>query len=82
MLDIIIGIVKVGEMPIPKRVRSRRTDEWTSIQQWTFWPERDLYEQLKLILLFSETTSLDKKASVRYVLQEIRKSFQSFCFSS
>jgi len=42
-------------MPGPKRVRRERTDEWASIQQWTLWPEQELYEQLRPILLFGET---------------------------
>ena len=42
-------------MPGPKRARRERTDEWASIQQWTLWPEQELYEQLRPILLFGET---------------------------
>ncbi|GAC1405691.1 MAG: hypothetical protein NVSMB49_25110 [Ktedonobacteraceae bacterium] len=42
-------------MPGPKRVRRERTDEWASIHQWTLWPEQELYEQLRPILLFGET---------------------------
>jgi hypothetical protein len=42
-------------MPGPKRSRRERTDEWQSIQQWTLWPEQELYEQIRPILLFGET---------------------------
>jgi len=42
-------------MPGPKRVRRERTDKWANIQQWTLWPEQELYEQLRPILLFGET---------------------------
>ena len=38
-----------------ERNRRERTDEWASIQQWTLWPEQELYEQLRPILLFGET---------------------------
>ena len=41
-------------MPGPKRSRRERTDEWQSIQQWTLWPEQELYEQIRPILLFGE----------------------------
>jgi putative transposase len=42
-------------MPGPKRSRRERTDEWQSIKQWTLWPEQELYEQIRPILLFGET---------------------------
>src|SRR5258708_33568039 len=42
-------------MPGPKRVRQERTDEWASIQQRTLWPEQELYEQIRPLLLFGET---------------------------
>jgi len=44
-----------GEMPGPKRERRARTDEWARIQQWTLWPEQELYEQIRPMLLFGET---------------------------
>src|SRR5260370_16429584 len=34
-------------MPGPKRSRRKRTDEWQSIQQWTLWPEQELYERMR-----------------------------------
>lgn len=42
-------------MPAPKRSRRERTDEWQSIQQWSLWPEQELYEQIRPILLFGQT---------------------------
>src|SRR5579859_4855762 len=42
-------------MPGPKRNRRERTDEWASIKQWTLWPEQELYEQIKPLVLFHET---------------------------
>ena len=42
-------------MPGPKRSRRERTDEWASIQQWTLWPEQELYEQIRPIILFGQT---------------------------
>jgi putative transposase len=42
-------------MPGPKRTRRERTDEWARIQQWTLWPEQELYEQIRPLILFHET---------------------------
>src|SRR5436853_66347 len=42
-------------MPGPKRSRRERTDEWASIKQWTLWPEQELYEQIRPIILFGQT---------------------------
>ncbi len=42
-------------MPIPKRSRRERTEEWQSIQQWSLWPEQELYEQIRPIILFGQT---------------------------
>ncbi len=42
-------------MPGPKRTRRERTDEWARIQQWTLWPEQELYEQIRPLVLFHET---------------------------
>src|SRR5262245_8337484 len=42
-------------MPGPKRNRRERTDEWANIRQWTWWPEQELYEQIRPLVLFHET---------------------------
>src|SRR5436309_295645 len=42
-------------MPGPKRSRRERTDESQSIKQWTLWPEQELYEQIRPILLYGQT---------------------------
>ena len=42
-------------MPPPKRSRRERTDEWESIRQWTLWPEQELYEQIRPVILFGQT---------------------------
>jgi len=42
-------------MPEPKRVRRKHTEEWASIKQWTLWPEQELYEQIRPIVLFGQT---------------------------
>ncbi len=42
-------------MPSPKRPRRERTDEWASIKQWTLWPEQELYEAIRPLVLFHET---------------------------
>jgi transposase len=39
----------------PKRSRRERTDEWATIQQWMLWPEQELYEQIRPLVLFHET---------------------------
>jgi hypothetical protein len=44
-----------GEIPGPKRNRRERTDEWASVEQWTLWPEQELHEQIRLLVLFHET---------------------------
>src|SRR5438034_9167873 len=42
-------------MPGPKRERRARTDEWASIKQWTLWPEQELYEAIRPLVLYHET---------------------------
>jgi hypothetical protein len=42
-------------MPGPKRARRERTDEWAQIKQWTLWPEQELYEAIRPLVLFNET---------------------------
>jgi len=42
-------------MPGPKRSRRERTEEWASIKQWTLWPEQELYEAIRPLVLFHET---------------------------
>ena len=42
-------------MPGPKRVRRERTDEWASIKQYALWPEQELYEAIRPLILFGET---------------------------
>src|SRR5947208_14419316 len=35
--------------------RAHRAEEWASIKQWTLWPEQELYEQIRPLVLFHET---------------------------
>jgi len=42
-------------MPGPKRTRRERTDEWSQVKQWTLWPEQELYEAIRPLVLFHET---------------------------
>ncbi len=42
-------------MPGPKRSRRERTNEWATIQQWMLWPEQELYEQIRPLVLYHET---------------------------
>ena len=39
-------------MPARKRNRRERTHEWQDIQQATLWPEQEVYERLRPIVLF------------------------------
>jgi hypothetical protein len=51
----IIAKDRLFEMPGPKRNRRERTEKWAPIKQWTLWPEQELYEQIRPIVLFGET---------------------------
>jgi transposase len=42
-------------VPGPKRNRRERTDEWASIKQWSLWPEQELYEAIRPLVLYHET---------------------------
>ena len=44
-------------MPKRKRKRRARTHEWQEIQQYTLWPEQEVYERLRPVLLFGETAA-------------------------
>ena len=44
---------------MPRRRRERRepTHDWQEIQQQTLWPEQELYEKLRPMLLFGQTAA-------------------------
>src|SRR5256885_10700520 len=42
-------------MPGPKRNRREHTEEWASIKQWVLWPEQELYEAIRPIILYGQT---------------------------
>jgi putative transposase len=42
---------------MPKRQRRERTHDWETIQQYTLWPEQEIYERLRSIVLFGETAA-------------------------
>src|SRR5579859_2394419 len=44
-------------MPTRKRLRRERTHDWQEIQQQTLWPEQEVYERLRPIVLFGETAA-------------------------
>ncbi len=44
-------------MPRRRRERRERTHDWQAIQQQTLWPEQEVYERLRPIVLFSETAA-------------------------
>jgi len=46
-----------GIMPARKRKRRERTHEWQDIEQATLWPEQEVYERLRPIVLFGETAA-------------------------
>src|SRR5258708_38328186 len=41
-------------MPGKKRPRRERTHDWQQIQQYTLWPEQQVYELLRPVVLFQE----------------------------
>jgi putative transposase len=44
-------------MPARKRKRRERTPDWHEIQQATLWPEQEVYERLRPLVLFGETAA-------------------------
>lgn len=44
-------------MPRSKRERRERTHDWQQIQQYTLWPEQQLYEKIRPVVLFGETAA-------------------------
>lgn len=44
-------------MPKRKRPRRERTDDWQEIKQYTLWPEQEVYERLRPVILFGETAA-------------------------
>jgi len=41
----------------PNRPRRERTHDWQKIQQYTLWPEQQLYEKLRPVVLFNESAA-------------------------
>jgi hypothetical protein len=48
---------EVSAMPRSKRERRERTHDWQQIQQYTLWPEQQLYEKIRPVVLFGETAA-------------------------
>jgi hypothetical protein len=44
-------------MPTRKRKRRERTHEWKEIQQYTLWPEQEVYERIRPLVLFGQTAA-------------------------
>jgi hypothetical protein len=44
-------------VPRRRRERRERTHDWQAIQQQTLWPEQEVYERLRPIMLFGETAA-------------------------
>jgi len=44
-------------MPARKRKRRERTHDWQDIQQYTLWPEQQLYEKIRPVVLFQESAA-------------------------
>ena len=42
-------------MPRSKRPQRERTHDWQRIQQYTLWPEQQLYEKIRPVVLFNES---------------------------
>jgi hypothetical protein len=48
---------EVSVMPRINHPRRERTHDWQKIQQYTLWPEQQLYEKLRPVVLFNESAS-------------------------
>ncbi len=48
-------------MPARKRKRRERTHDWQDIQQYTLWPEQQLYEKIRPVVLFQESAAVRAK---------------------
>jgi hypothetical protein len=48
---------EVNAMPRSRRERRERTHDWQQIQQYTLWPEQQLYERIRPVVLFGETAA-------------------------
>src|SRR5712691_8430341 len=48
-------------MPARKRQRRERTHDWQEIQQYALWPEQQLYEKIRPVVLFGETAAARAK---------------------
>ena len=47
-----------GERRAPNQTRAARTHrDWQQIQQYTLWPEQEVYERLRPVVLFGETAA-------------------------
>lgn len=44
-------------MPRSRRERRERTHDWQQIQQYALWPEQQLYEKIRPVVLFGETAA-------------------------
>ncbi len=44
-------------MSARKRKRRERTHDWQEIKQYTLWPEQEIYERLRPVILFGETAA-------------------------
>jgi len=44
-------------MSARKRKRRERTHDWQEIKQYTLWPEQEVYERLRPVILFGETAA-------------------------
>jgi len=52
---------EVSAVPRIKRERRERTQDWQHIQQYTIWPEQQLYEKIRPVVLFGETAAARAK---------------------
>jgi hypothetical protein len=50
-------IGEVNAVPRSRRERRERTHDWQQIQQYTLWPEQQLYEKIRPVVLFGETAA-------------------------
>lgn len=48
---------EVFVMPRANRPRRQRTHDWQKIKQYTLWPEQQLYEKIRTVVLFNESAA-------------------------
>jgi hypothetical protein len=62
-------------MPARKRKRREPTHEWQEIEQLVLWPEQEVYERLRPVILFGQTAAeraKETRASERTLHRQVK----------